>query len=178
MRTTLHIALVAVALALSGADAQAQQRTAHAEMRDAHGTVVGTVELTETPNYGVLLRIQLDGIEPGDHAFHIHQTGRCEAPSFDSAGGHYAPRGRMHGILHPHGKHAGDLPNVHVPASGEVHTERLAHEVTLLPGATGSLFDDDGSAIVVHAGADDYESQPAGDGGPKVACGVIRTGSD
>ncbi|MEJ2503744.1 MAG: superoxide dismutase family protein [Gemmatimonadota bacterium] len=175
MRTTwTALALAAALIPLSAATAGAQQRTATAEMMDPNGNVIGTVELTETPNYGVLLRVQMEGLEPGAHALHIHETGRCEAPSFDSAGGHYAPRGRMHGILHPHGKHAGDLANLHVPAGGAVSTERLAHRVTLVPDATGTLFDDDGSAIVVHATADDYESQPAGGGGPKVACGVIR----
>jgi Cu-Zn family superoxide dismutase len=175
MRSTFMAALFLTALStLAAAHAGAQQLTATAEMIDPDGNVVGQVELTETPNYGVLLRVHLEGTDPGEHAFHIHETGRCEAPSFDSAGGHYAPRGRMHGILHPHGKHAGDLANVHVPSSGEVWTERLAHEVTLVPDATATLLDDDGSAIVVHANADDYESQPSGGGGTKVACGVIQ----
>jgi Cu-Zn family superoxide dismutase len=175
MRTTLAATLGALVTgALLAGPVPAQQLTATAELIDTEGNVIGQVALTETPNHGVHLRLHVEGLEAGEHGLHIHETGQCEAPGFDSAGGHYAPRGRSHGILHPHGKHAGDLVNLHVPASGEVMTERLAHEVTLVPGATGTLFDDDGSAIVIHATGDDYESQPAGAGGPKVACGVIR----
>lgn len=175
MRRIRTIALFVTALgAVFAGDAPAQQLTAHAEMIGPDGSVVGRVELRETPNYGVLLHVRLEGIEPGEHAIHIHETGRCETPDFDSAGGHYAPRGRMHGLLHPHGKHAGDLANLHVPSDGTLETQRLAHEVTLVQGATATLLDDDGSAIVVHAAADDYESQPSGAGGAKVACGVIR----
>jgi Cu-Zn family superoxide dismutase len=157
--------------------ATAQERTATAVLVNPDGEEVGTAELTETPSYGVLIRLEVEGLEPGPHAFHIHETGDCSAADFGSAGGHYAPRGRSHGPLHPHGKHAGDLPNLHVPDTGAVSTERLAGGVTLFEGATGTLFDDDGSALVIHATADDYRSQPAGGGGPKVACGVIRPGS-
>lgn len=154
--------------------ATAQERTASATLINPDGDTIGEAELVETPSYGVLIRLDIRGLEPGEHAFHIHETGRCSLPDFASAGGHYAPRGRSHGIMHSHGKHAGDMANLHVPASGEVQTERLAQDVTLLEGATGSLLDEDGSALVIHATADDYRSQPAGGGGPKVACGVIR----
>ncbi len=152
----------------------AQERTATAVLIDPDGEEIGRAELVETPSYGVLIRLEVEGLEPGEHAFHIHGTGECAPPDFGSAGGHYAPRGRSHGLLHPHGKHAGDLANLRVPESGRVATERLAQHVTLLEGATGSLFDDDGSALVIHATGDDYTSQPAGGGGPKVACGVIE----
>ncbi|MDX1675125.1 MAG: superoxide dismutase family protein, partial [Longimicrobiales bacterium] len=106
------------------------------------------------------------------HGFHIHETGSCVAPDFDSAGGHYAPRGHAHGVLHERGYHGGDLLNLHVPETGAVTTERLATDVTLRGDAP--LLDEDGSALVIHANADDYVSQPSGGGGPKVACGVIR----
>ena len=165
---------VAMALLLGATAAGAQQMTATATLMNPEGEEIGTAELTETPNHGVLIRIRVAGLEPGTHGFHIHETGECAAPEFSSAGGHYAPRGNAHGLLHPHGKHAGDLLNLEVPETGSVDTERLATGVTLLEGAHGSLFDDDGSALVIHANADDYESQPSGGGGPKVACGVIR----
>lgn len=171
MRT---IVTTALALLVAAASAAAQQRTATATLIDTDGQEVGEAQLTETPNHGVLIRVQVEGLEPGSHGFHIHETGRCTAPDFSSAGGHYAPRGNAHGLLHRHGKHAGDLLNLEVPESGRVVTERLAEDVTLLVGAHGSLFDDDGSALVIHATRDDYESQPSGGGGPKVACGVIR----
>lgn len=149
-------------------------RTATAELIDTTGARIGTVELQETPSYGVWLQVDVEGLSPGVHGFHIHETGTCNPPSFDGAGGHYAPRGNAHGMLHPHGKHAGDLLNLHVPASGRVETERLAQNVTLVQGAHATLLDQDGSALVIHATDDDYHSQPSGGGGTKVACGVIR----
>ena len=151
-----------------------QNLTASATLVNANGDRVGTAELVQTPNDAVLIQLDVQGLEPGTHAFHIHQTGRCSAPDFRSAGGHFAPRGRSHGILHPHGEHAGDMMNLRVPAGGSAQTERLARHVTLVPGAAGFLFDEDGSALVIHAGADDYQSQPSGDAGSRVACGVIR----
>lgn len=144
---------------------------------DAAGNRIGEVMLRETAGHGVILDIRLSGIQPGPYAIHIHETGACEAPSFESAGGHYAPRGHAHGVLHPDGMHAGDLLNVHVPANGELRIERLAAHVTLDPAADHTLFDDDGSAIVVHAGTDDYISQPSGEAGARALCGeVVRVG--
>lgn len=148
--------------------------TASAVLVNPSGDRVGTVELVQTPNSGVLIRLDVRGLEPGTHGFHIHETGQCTTPDFTSAGGHYAPRGRSHGVRHPHGAHAGDLLNIHVPESGRLQTERLAFHATLVPGTAGFLLDDDGSAVVIHGGADDYTSQPSGDAGPRVACGVIR----
>lgn len=147
---------------------------ARATLVDASGAEMGHVVLRQTPDSGVLLDIRVRGLEPGTHAVHIHETGSCEAPDFTSAGGHYAPRRHAHGALHPRGMHAGDMLNLHVPAGGEVRSERIAKDVSLLEDAPGTLFDDDGSAIIVHAGADDYHSQPSGDAGPRVLCGVIR----
>ena len=107
------------------------------------------------------------------HRFHIHETGLC-APDFDEAGGHFNPHGRAHGFLSPDGAHAGDLLNIRVPASGSVEVERMGTEVTLEPGDPASLFDEDASALVIHAGPDDYLSQPSGGSGDPIACGVIR----
>lgn len=148
--------------------------TAIAKLIDSRGTRIGTVTLTQTPFHGVILHIEARGLEPGVRGIHIHETGRCETPGFESAGGHYNPAGRAHGALQEHGMHAGDLLNLHVPASGYVVTERLAPLVTLRPGAPNSLLGGDGTAIVIHAGADDYLSQPTGDAGGRLACGVIR----
>jgi superoxide dismutase, Cu-Zn family len=148
--------------------------TATAELTDSAGRRVGEVTLRETPGSGVILEIQLRGLAEGVHAIHIHETGRCEPPTFDSAGGHFAPRDNDHGLLHSAGTHAGDLLNLQVPASGELRTERLATAVTLREGEPNSLFDADGSAIIIHAGEDDYRSQPSGDAGDPIVCGVIR----
>ena len=148
---------------------------ATATLRTTDGRVVGQVDLQDTRLDATLLRVTLYGgvITPGTHGFHIHETGRCE-PAFSAAGGHYAPRGHAHGIMHPDGKHAGDLPNVHLENTGRTEFEILAYGVTTRRGATGSLFDDDGSAFVIHAEPDDYVSQPSGAAGDRVACGVIQ----
>lgn len=177
--TALALATAATAcavLATAGAPTLAAQEpsTARARLVDAGGDVVGTARLHRTSGDGVLIRLRVDGVAPGVHAFHIHETGLCEPPGFESAGDHYSPRGRRHGFLDPRGPHAGDLPNLHVPASGELVVELLADDVTLAPGTPNTLFDDDGSALVVHADADDYVSQPAGGAGDRIACGVIR----
>lgn len=135
------------------------------------GKKVGIVTFTETP-YGVLIIAEITNLLPGTHAFHIHEQGKCEPP-FKSAGGHFNPYGKEHGILNSKGFHAGDLPNIHVGQNGKLTFEIVAHEVTLGKGEN-SLNDDNGSAIVIHEGADDYTSDPAGNAGTRIACGVIN----
>jgi Cu-Zn family superoxide dismutase len=143
---------------------------ATAELKNAAGAVVGQATLTETP-HGVLIRTTLTNIPAGVHAFHIHAVGVCEPP-FTSAGGHFNPAGKQHGLRNAMGMHAGDMPNIEVPASKQLTFEKLATGVTLGAGAN-SLFDADGSALMIHDHADDYSSDPAGDAGPRIACGVI-----
>lgn len=140
---------------------------AQAQMMDANGESVGQVVLKMTP-HGTLLHATLSNLPPGAHAFHVHTVGKCEAP-FKSAGGHFNPEGKKHGFLADAGMHAGDMPNIHVPESGSLEIEILN---TLLK-LDSSLFDEDGAAIVIHAEGDDYASDPAGDAGPRIACGVI-----
>lgn len=185
-RVTVGMAVLVGAGIAAGVAAQAQSSAgplgrsvatpaqAEARLLNASGAEMGRVLLRQTPGHGVILDIRATGLEPGTHAVHIHETGACSPPDFQSAGGHYDPEERAHGPLHANGMHAGDMVNLHVPASGEIRAERLATRVTLESGAAGSLFDDDGSAIVIHAGADDYRSQPSGDAGGRVLCGVVR----
>lgn len=161
----------ACALLMGAAGPSLAAETATATLQDPDRNDVGTVEFQETP-HGVLLKIRIDGLPEGIHAFHIHETGVCEPP-FKSAGGHYNPAGVTHGMLSEDGMHAGDLPNIHV-ADGPLTLEVLAGEVTLAEAAENTLFDEDGSAIVIHQGPDDYQTDPAGAAGERIACGVIE----
>jgi len=142
-----------------------------AEFRNPGGERIGQASLEETA-HGVLVRARFTRLPPGPHAFHIHENGRCE-PDFEAAGGHFNPTGREHGFDNPRGAHGGDLPNIHVPDSGQVTVEVLASGVTLATGTPNSLLDPDGSALIVHDKPDDYRSNPAGEAGARIACGVI-----
>lgn len=161
-------------LAVTAVAAEAQTMTAHATLKNTKGETAGMAHLTQTEQGAVHIQIRLDQAPPGSHAFHIHETGAC-TPDFSAAGGHYAPEGDSHGMLHGPDDHAGDLLNLHVPDAEEsVVAERMAAGVTLERGVDGSLFDADGSAIVIHAGPDDYASQPSGAAGSRIMCGVIE----
>jgi Cu-Zn family superoxide dismutase len=153
------------------AAAQAQAQSANAVLMDPEGKEIGNVALSELAQ-GVRIFAQAANVPPGVHAFHIHETGQCEAPDFESAGGHYNPTEHQHGWNNPEGPHAGDAPNVHVADDGVLAIEYFTDAVTLGEGDT-TLFDDDGSAIVLHEGADDYKTDPTGDAGGRIACGVI-----
>ena len=144
-----------------------------AKMADTSGTSVGTVTLTPTASGTALVALDLKGLEPGWHAFHIHETGSCE-DSFKAAGGHLAGDAQ-HGVSVEGGPHAGDLPNQMVAADGTLQSELFANTALKLTGeGSGVVADADGSAFIIHAGRDDYSSQPAGDAGDRVACGIIE----
>ena len=161
------IAVAALALAAVASPAFAVDK-ATALLKDADGKDVGKVTLIAVPS-GVLLAVDLTDMPPGNHGFHIHGIGKCVAPNFKSAGGHFNPEEDQHGILNEAGPHVGDMPNIHVPASGKLKVEVLNQSVNLGMG----LLAGNGTAIVIHEGADDYISNPAGDAGPRIACGVI-----
>lgn len=160
------VAAAVLTLSVVAAPALAAE-SAKAVLMDPDGKEVGTVTLTAVPT-GVLLDAELTALPEGTHAFHIHGTGKCEAPSFKSAGGHFNPEEDEHGLQNPAGPHAGDMPNIHVPANGQLHIEVL-NQMVSLPG----LLKGEGTAIVLHEKGDDYVSNPAGDAGPRIACGVI-----
>lgn len=166
------ICAVAASLALSF-PALAQSMEASATMVSANGDQLGTVTLSENGN-GVLIRADLSGLPSGLHGFHIHETGSCEE-AFEAAGGHYAPEGHEHGPLNPAGPHAGDLPNLWAAESGDAVHHVLTDKVTLASDQPNTLFDADGSAVVIHKNPDSYESD-AGAGG-RIACGVIEPAS-
>jgi Cu-Zn family superoxide dismutase len=155
---------LAIGLALTAG--VAAQSGAKADIKNAQGQSIGSATLTETP-HGVLLSVNLTAAPAGPHAFHIHGVGKCEAP-FTSAGGHLNPAGKKHGLKSAEGPHAGDLPNITVPAGGALTFEVLAAGVTM-----ASVLDADGAAVVLHAGVDDYASDPAGAAGDRIACGVV-----
>lgn len=140
-------------------------------MIDTTGAPVGVARLTPVAD-GVQISFAGAGLPPGTHGFHIHETARCDPAGFQSAGGHYAPMGNPHGFEVAGGPHAGDMRNIEVGADGQVRVEVTNERVTLGEGPA-TLFDDDGSALMIHAGADDYRSQPSGDAGARIACGVI-----
>jgi len=128
---------------------------------------------------GVQIRVRLDGFksavmggERGQHGFHIHEVGKCTPPAFLSAGGHFNPTGAKHGLLDPDGPHAGDLPNLWIEADGSADYTVTTNLITLGPGKR-SVFDKNGSALLIHTGPDDYITDPAGDSGDRIACGVI-----
>lgn len=179
MRYIILVIGLALAAGTSGAGAQAPRptgttgisNTAGTALKDTEGRGVGEARLQQTP-HGVLLTLDLKKATPGIHALHIHDIGTCQAPSFESAGGHFNPMRREHGLLNPRGPHAGDLPNIHVPGTTELSIEYLIADVTLDPGPQ-SLLDANGSAVVIHASQDDYRSDPAGEAGNRLACGPI-----
>lgn len=165
----LALALSTACAAGTGGTASPGTGSATATLRDASGTTVGTATLTEA-TVGILINGTLTGLPAGIHAIHVHAVGQC-TPTFAAAGGHFNPRQRRHGFLSADGHHAGDLPNLHVPAGGSHAFELTLPDVRL--GGSEGLLDADGASLVVHAGADDYRTDPAGASGDRIACGVV-----
>jgi len=167
MRRPLIVLAAAAALAASAAQAQSPGVTA--DLKNAAGQTVGAVTLTEAPK-GVLMRIEAKGLAPGWHGLHFHEKADCSKSDFTSAGGHTHGAGdRVHGLLNPAANETGDLPNLHAGADGAAAAEVYTTLITL-----SALRDADGSAVIVHANADDHTTQPIGGAGARVACAVIR----
>jgi superoxide dismutase, Cu-Zn family len=144
-------------------------------MYNINGAPIGTAQIWQESSGLVNVEIASISLPAGTHGIHFHEVGKCEggATAFSTAGAHYNPAGREHGLNNPNGPHAGDAPNIVIPASGMGTVALSTNRVTLTPG-TMTLFDADGSAIVIHANADDQLSQPAGNSGARIACGVVR----
>jgi len=170
MKNTFSFAL-ALSLALAAlASASLAKTVVH--LNDALGKSVGTVTLSEQKSGGVEMDVNLQDLPPGDHAIHFHQNAKCEAPDFKSAGPHFNPDGKKHGLENPEGHHAGDHANFTVGANGKAKLKTESKDVNL--GADShSLFSNGGTAIVIHAKADDQKTDPAGNAGDRIACGVI-----
>ncbi len=141
------------------------------KLADAKGKSIGTATLSADPK-GVKITLDVKGLEAGDHAIHVHETAKCDAPDFKSAGGHFNPEHKKHGMDNAEGPHAGDMPNFTVDAKGKVKATVVATGVTLGDDAH-SVFTGGGTALVVHAKADDMKTDPAGNAGDRIACGTI-----
>ena len=170
MRQKLVPAAIVLWSALALGSPAVAAGSATASLKDASGNEVGRATLTETSS-GLLIRLDVTDAPSGEHALHFHAVGKCEPPDFKSAGPHFNPADAKHGIENPEGPHAGDMPNLHVPSDGRLSIEVLNQAVTL--SGKSALLDDDGAALVIHAAADDYRTDPAGNAGDRIACGII-----
>jgi Cu-Zn family superoxide dismutase len=159
MRTGLAAAVLMGTVGVWTVGAQPASRI---ELKNAQGQPVGTVTLSAARSGGVSMALELKNLPPGRHAIHFHESAKCEAPSFESAGEHYNPEHRKHGLFNPEGPHAGDINNFTVRKNGTAKTTLIAARMTL----------DTPAAIIVHAKADDLKSDPAGNSGDRIACGV------
>jgi Cu-Zn family superoxide dismutase len=168
---TLLLVSVALLLTLPTAGQKDKTKPTKVQLKDAQGKDVGTATLSPA-DHGVSIKLDLKNLPVGDHAIHVHQTAKCDPPDFKSAGGHLNPDSKKHGLENPEGPHAGDIPNFKVDANGKAKTTIVAPGVTM-GDAPNSVFAGGGTALVIHAKADDGKTDPAGNSGDRIACGVI-----
>jgi superoxide dismutase, Cu-Zn family len=167
----ITIAVVALAGCATMRQPPAAPITAVAEMKNAQGQAIGNATLSQVGN-GVRVVLEARGLPPGQHGVHIHTVGKCDPPDFTSAGAHFNPDAKKHGLQNSQGPHAGDLPNITIGTDGTGRLESMNERITLGEGPT-TLFDADGSALVIHAAPDDFKTDPTGNSGARIACGVI-----
>lgn len=149
------------------------QSKVSATLINAQQKTIGTAIFTEGKD-GVQVKLEVKDLPPGKHALHIHEHGKCTVPDFDSAGGHFNPEQKKHGKENPDGSHAGDLENIEIPSNGELQMTQTIPQVTLKKGEKHSLLKEGNTSIVIHEKEDDYKTDPAGDAGKRIACGVIQ----
>jgi Cu-Zn family superoxide dismutase len=150
----------------------ASAQSAHADILSAQGQKIGTAKLTQT-SAGVKIDLSVSQLPAGTHGVHLHTVGKCEAPGFTTAGGHFNPDSKKHGKDNPEGPHAGDLTNIEVGADGTAKASLSTSSVTLKDGPN-SLFHEGGAALVIHEKVDDYKTDPSGNSSARIACGVIE----
>jgi superoxide dismutase, Cu-Zn family len=171
VRRPVLVGLAVLLCGCAGMRAEKEPLSAGAALQDKDGKDVGAATLIQTSD-GVRVAVTGYRLPPGTHGIHIHAAGQCQPPEFTSAGPHFNPTGKQHGRLNPAGPHAGDLPNMVVVATGEGGIDVTLKAMTLSPGAA-SLLGEKGTAIVIHADPDDEKTDPAGNSGARIACGVI-----